>query len=163
MKYKENGQFKPIYVKALDSMPVGTEVDFDGQVADIPTGWEQVEGNNIIVRTLWTNTNPNQAFEPQTITLNSGDYDYLIWFYKLAWTSNIITGSVICSKGDNIQLQSVNAYESNGMNLMKRLATYVDNTHYSIEDGIIADLTNHRNTNGKEYNIPLKVVGIKEV
>lgn len=53
MKYKDNGQFKPIYVKALDSMPVGTEVDFDGQASDIPVGWEQVE-NEVV---LYNNVN----------------------------------------------------------------------------------------------------------
>lgn len=47
MKYKDNGQWKEIYVKALDSMPVGTEVDFDGQASDIPVGWEQVDDTPI--------------------------------------------------------------------------------------------------------------------
>ena len=42
MKYEYNGEFVDVSIKALDSMPVGTEVDFDGQVSDIPTGWEQV-------------------------------------------------------------------------------------------------------------------------
>lgn len=34
------GTYDTIYVKALDSMPVGTIVGFDGQASDIPTGWE---------------------------------------------------------------------------------------------------------------------------
>lgn len=36
------GNLETVYVKALDSMPVGTEVDFDGNISDIPAGWEQV-------------------------------------------------------------------------------------------------------------------------
>lgn len=36
---------KTIYVKALDTMPVGAEIDFDGDITDIPAGWEAV-GNN---------------------------------------------------------------------------------------------------------------------
>ena len=40
------GTLETVYVKALDSMPVGTEVDFDGTSADIPIGWEQV--NNVL-------------------------------------------------------------------------------------------------------------------
>lgn len=36
------GNLETVYVKALDSMPVGTEVDFDGTSADIPTGWEEI-------------------------------------------------------------------------------------------------------------------------
>lgn len=42
----KDSPFRTLYVKALDSMPVGTEVDFDGQASDIPTGWEQV--NNVL-------------------------------------------------------------------------------------------------------------------
>ena len=41
-KDKTTGQFKKVYVKALDSMPVGSELDFDGNSADIPVGWEEV-------------------------------------------------------------------------------------------------------------------------
>lgn len=40
VKDPNTGQFKEIYVKALDSLPVGTIVDYDGQASDIPTGWE---------------------------------------------------------------------------------------------------------------------------
>lgn len=36
------GNLERVYVKALDSMPVGTEVDFDGQTSNIPVGWEEV-------------------------------------------------------------------------------------------------------------------------
>ena len=43
MKYKdpETGEFKEIYVKTADTLPVGTVVDYDGE--EIPTGWEPVE------------------------------------------------------------------------------------------------------------------------
>ena len=51
MKYKDNGQWKEIYIKALDSMPVGTEVDFDGQASDIPVGWEQVDDPSVYSNT----------------------------------------------------------------------------------------------------------------
>lgn len=40
MKYKYNNQWVDINIKALDSMPVGTQVEFTGD--DIPTGWEEV-------------------------------------------------------------------------------------------------------------------------
>lgn len=42
MKYKNNGQWEEITIKALDSMPVGSIVDYDGQISDIPAGWTQV-------------------------------------------------------------------------------------------------------------------------
>ncbi len=38
---RQTNQFKKVYVKALDSLPVGSEIDFDGQASDIPVGWEE--------------------------------------------------------------------------------------------------------------------------
>jgi hypothetical protein len=42
MKYRENESepWKELYIKALDSMPVGTQVEYTGK--DIPNGWEEV-------------------------------------------------------------------------------------------------------------------------
>lgn len=45
MKYKYNGQWVDLSIKALDSMPVGTIVEFDGQISDIPNGWQQDTSN----------------------------------------------------------------------------------------------------------------------
>lgn len=42
MKYNDNGTYKDIYVKAFDTLPVGAEIEYNGQV--IPNGWEQVVG-----------------------------------------------------------------------------------------------------------------------
>ena len=41
MKYNDNGTYKDIYVKAFDTLPVGTEVDYDGET--VPTGWSEVD------------------------------------------------------------------------------------------------------------------------
>ena len=41
MKYNDNGEWKDIIVKATDTLPVGTEVDYNG--TDVPDGWEEVE------------------------------------------------------------------------------------------------------------------------
>ena len=40
MKYNDNGTYKDIYVKSFDTLPVGTEVDYDGETA--PTGWTEI-------------------------------------------------------------------------------------------------------------------------
>lgn len=40
MKYNDNGEYKEIVVKANDTLPVGTEVDFDGN--EVPSGWTAV-------------------------------------------------------------------------------------------------------------------------
>ena len=40
MKYNDNGEYKDIYVKTFDTLPVGTEVDYDGSV--VPSGWTEI-------------------------------------------------------------------------------------------------------------------------
>lgn len=45
---KQTGQLEKVYVKALDSMPVGTIVDFNGQASDIPSGWDVVSDKSIM-------------------------------------------------------------------------------------------------------------------
>lgn len=46
MKFRdpETGEFKELYTKAADTLPVGTEVDFDG--TEVPTGWEEIYDEN---------------------------------------------------------------------------------------------------------------------
>jgi len=41
MKYKYNNQWKDLTVKAGDTLPIGTIVDYDGDT--VPTGYEEVE------------------------------------------------------------------------------------------------------------------------
>ena len=45
MKYNDNGEYKDIYVKAFDTLPVGTEVDYDGST--VPSGWTEVDDPNV--------------------------------------------------------------------------------------------------------------------
>ena len=50
MKYKDpqSGNFVPFGVKIEDTLPVGTEVDYDGN--DVPEGWEEIlEDDKVIV------------------------------------------------------------------------------------------------------------------
>ena len=42
MKYNDNGEYKDIYIKTFDTLPVGTEVDYDGET--VPTGWSEISG-----------------------------------------------------------------------------------------------------------------------
>ena len=49
MKYKDpiTGEIKDIYVKALDNLPVGSIVEFDGST--IPDGYEEVEEEEVVL------------------------------------------------------------------------------------------------------------------
>ena len=44
IKYKDNGEYKDIVVKVGDTLPIGTEVDYEG--AEVPNGWEEVDDPN---------------------------------------------------------------------------------------------------------------------
>ena len=59
MKYNDNGEYKDIYVKAFDTLPVGTEVDYDGST--VPSGWTAIESystNEIKTGENWIDGKP---------------------------------------------------------------------------------------------------------
>lgn len=106
MKYNDNGTYKNIYVKALDSMPVGTEVQFDGQVDDIPAGWEQVEDKGDVYSTTeqkigtWIDGKPlYRKVVEQTLTSSAGqnfnleitNLDKIVWYGGTFVASNGVT------------------------------------------------------------------------
>ncbi len=64
------GNLEKVYVKALDSMPVGAEIDFDGQSSDIPVGWEQVA--NTTPQIVYSKT--LQGAVSETYTFSQGLY-----------------------------------------------------------------------------------------
>lgn len=74
-----------------ETLPVGTELDFDGASQDIPTGWEQVNNKEKI---LWTNEYPTQAMTQTNITLSSSDYDILEIFFVHKAGNNFSTYSI---------------------------------------------------------------------
>lgn len=73
MKYNDNGEYKDIYVKSLDTLPVGSEVDFDGN--EVPSGW--TEENNILYQS------PTSSGVNTNITLNDNvnNYKYIEIYY----------------------------------------------------------------------------------
>lgn len=49
MKYNDNGEYKDIYIKTFDTLPVGTEVDYDGSV--VPDGWSEISESYTLTNT----------------------------------------------------------------------------------------------------------------
>lgn len=150
VRVKDEGQFKEIYVKALDSLPVGAEIDFDGQVSDIPIGWEEVDN------VLWTNPSPTSTFSGQTLSIDLTNYKALdiyclrynatdrhILHYKILLDSSYTTSQLFYSDYDN------------GVRSWNRNVNWATN---SITFG-------NATINGSSSNgalIPYKIVGIKE-
>lgn len=78
-KDKTTGQFKKVYVKAMDALPVGTELDFDGSLADLPEGWVQVENpeeylpTEVKTNKTWIDGKPiyRKVFTQNNVTLST--------------------------------------------------------------------------------------------
>lgn len=63
------GNLEKVYVKALDSMPVGAEIDFDGQTIDIPVGWEEITETNL-TNVIVDKIKSKNLFNCNSVTLN---------------------------------------------------------------------------------------------
>lgn len=77
MKYNDNGEYKDIYVKTFDTLPVGTEVDYDGSV--VPDGWTDTTDswhtlNSTIKYKKSGNVVTVTGFSSNTISLSENDY-----------------------------------------------------------------------------------------
>jgi hypothetical protein len=91
VKNPSTGNFEEVYVKALDSLPVGTEVDFTGSASDIPAGWEQVDSPvNIITCT-----------QNASVTTGNNTYDKitLVEYEKIGNKLSISNGGVKIGSG----------------------------------------------------------------
>ena len=130
MNYNDDGTVKQITVKAGDTLPVGTEVDFNGTT--IPAGWEEVTPN---MKVLWTNPNPTAtAFAAQDIVLseNIANYTYYEIIFiayanaALSLDTFLSTGKLV---GERTRLFYVDNYAR------RRLVSGVSGTNMTFGDG----------------------------
>lgn len=97
MKYNDNGTYKDIYVKTFDTLPIGAELDYDGET--VPSGYVQVaEADAIIVNLNATAsiTTSTPAYTQKVIPLNN---EYIKLGNKL--TFNSTNNSVVVGAGVN--------------------------------------------------------------
>lgn len=154
MKYNDNGTIKDIVIKSGDTLPVGTIVEYDGDI--IPSGWEKVEKN---INVLWINPDPLSEFANQTINLSSGDYDYLITCW---YTGGNNFDSVIMPKGRSTIMQTMVGLEDNTeINVRSRNMTYISDTSYSIDDGYEKMITATSRTINNARMVPYVFIGLK--
>ena len=119
MKYKDpiTGELKDIYVKASDTLPVGSVVDYDGE--DIPAGWEQVEEDDVALIESGSNENGNwtKFFDGTLICTGSTDY---IDVPNNSIVDVIIPFAMPFNKVDSVIVSSTsasNAYEMGGFSM----------------------------------------------
>ena len=78
MKFNDNGTVKDIYIKTFDTLPIGTEVDYDGET--VPDGWSAV--NNV----LYNNASGSNGSIELSDSVNN--YSYIeIYFSNASGTS----------------------------------------------------------------------------
>lgn len=147
MKYRdpETGEFKELYTKAADTLPVGTVVDFDGD--EVPAGWEAagsddysteetftgkywIDGKKIYRKVINTGELPNA--NGKTINHNISNIDNILningWTYRN--TDNVFL-PLPNAASDNT---SITCY-SNKTNIA--IVTYSDRSSFTISYVII--------------------------
>ena len=109
---------------------------------------------------LWENKAPESAFEPQSILLNSDDYDYLEFAF-CPNTGNSEAYWFKVKKGDNITAQLITGGTS-AVYIRNRICDYVSDTEYSLRDSRTFSALN---ANSSEVDnsrvIPICVIGYK--
>lgn len=141
MKYKDSqGNFQDIYIKVGDNIPVGGEMDFDGD--DIPVGWEEV--NNVVE--LYNNSSGIQDNIP--LNDNYTNYTYLEIFgytnndgtiYKKITTdrNTFELSTLLPIVGNPIIQMYTNIYSLNGTNIT--LTRYLRNNANNNQPNTISE------------------------
>jgi len=90
------GNLEEIYVKALDSMPVGTQIEYTGDT--IPTGWEEVndyssteidtgkkwiDGKSIYRKVILETMPANQTTKETNLNITDTIYEYVSVYVKI--------------------------------------------------------------------------------
>lgn len=101
MKYKdEQGNWVSIALSSLDSMPVGTIVDYDGDISEIPVGWEETNDPEIystaevktnktwingkpIYRKVINGITPSQESAEQNVAMADNIDEIIEWNFRI--------------------------------------------------------------------------------
>ena len=153
IKYKDGNEYKDIVVKVGDTLPIGTEVDYDG--AEVPSGWQQVEN------VLWENTSPTTAIESGAeFSLSSSDYDYYSIIYNLSTSgTNISFNTEKIPKGQGTVLSIITSGASNFSGLQRNI-NYTSDT--KLTSGVPYSFNNSSRSVDNTALIPVKIIGYKK-
>lgn len=120
----------------------------------------QTETAGLKGKVLWTNPNPNNPFNSQTITLNSSDYDLLeIFYYDYDSLSERGCLSARVIKGKNTTLQSM-FRDGNDEFIGERKIKYTSDTKLSVLDNYsIVRANSFDRKVYNDWNVPIYVIG----
>lgn len=141
--------FTDLVVKVGDTLPIGTEVDYDGNTA--PAGWQEVDN------VLWTNPAPTADFAGQEITLSDSitNYSHYEVIYKQSptGTTALNTGKIPINFG---------CYLLSNSNFIARRTSNVPNANkLTFADTIINGTYGQAGTTANGLLIPYQVIGYK--
>lgn len=151
------GNFEEVYVKALDSLPVGSEIDFTGSASNIPIGWEEVDGKSLVAYTLYNGPATNN-----NITLSDSAVNYSqieIFFHSVLGyrqSVKVIQNNIVIDLSTAYYESSANVFYVVGVKGTLQGTNLTLSDFFVAKNGVIEDLLN-------KYIYIDKVIGYKEV
>lgn len=146
-----------------ETLPIGSEIDFDGSVSDIPDGWEEVSGKSLVAYDLYSNASGSNA--NITLSDSAANYNYIEIFFK---SNDNVYSSVKGINGTTIMCHIVSTITSTAYWYNPVLTTYsINGTSLSISNKVSYNITNNwaKTDSGNNLNniYITKVIGYKEV
>lgn len=130
----------------------------------IVTPDEDVNLSQLRTKILWTNPNPTSSFASQNIVLSSGDYDYLLLFYKVSYDSNAVI-SKIFPKGYGTELDISEVFNGDYVSVNRcRVITCNSDTSLTIGNCQTGVLKNgggtERYLTDNAMLVPIQIIGL---
>lgn len=149
------GELKEIVIKANDSIPAGSVIDFDGDV--VPEGYEQVEDNKII---LYENQDGNNGYEIEL--LDTVEKCVEVEIYGIGDNNIRIYQKILNPNQATFEMSSEVMYEGTEY-INKALCAFINNKFYKYQDReykIDVTSANVRNVTTSNWLKIVKIVGI---
>jgi hypothetical protein len=150
-----NGELKELVIKANDSIPAGSVIDFEGDV--VPEGYEQVEDNKII---LYENQDGNNGYEIEL--LDTVEKCVEVEIYGIGDNNIRIYQKILNPNQATFEMSSEVMYEGTEY-INKALCAFINNKFYKYQDReykIDVTSANVRNVTTSNWLKIVKIVGI---
>lgn len=149
------GELKELVIKANDSIPAGSVIEFDGDV--VPEGYEQVEDNKII---LYENQDGNNGYEIEL--LDTVEKCVEVEIYGIGDNNIRIYKKILNPNQATFEMSSEVMYEGTEY-INKALCAFINNKFYKYQDReykIDVTSANVRNVTTSNWLKIVKIVGI---
>lgn len=162
MKYKgEDGELKDIYIKAVDTLPVGTIVEYDAE--GVPNGWEEVGTNFTEERVIGKYTDGKTLYHryildtTKNADLSSLNYDFIhLRSCSVMTQAFTFTGARYLGDGDTIEA----FINNNNKTLTTVLGSAWENSYVMTSAEIIYTKTTDTPSNRKTIRKKATSIGI---